>query len=84
MGYVEARRVLHPRWYIASRVGYLRANAFSGRQAYDAVVGFRPNRFQLAKVGYQVQQCPTIRGTLGNTLSVQLVTAFRAISIARD
>lgn len=83
-GYAEARRVLHPRWYIASRVGYLRANAFAGRQIYEFVGGFRPNRHQLAKVGYQVEQCPTVRGTLGNTLSVQLVTTFRAISVARD
>ncbi|PYT27402.1 MAG: hypothetical protein DMG57_18450 [Acidobacteria bacterium] len=83
-GYAEGRWVLHPRWYIASRVGYLRANAFAGRQVYEFVGGFRPNRHQLAKIGYQIEQCPNIRGTLGNILSLQLVTTFRAISIARD
>jgi hypothetical protein len=83
-GYAEGRWVVHPRWYIASRVGYLRANAFAGRQIYEFAGGFRPNRHQLAKIGYQIEQCPNVRGTLGNTVSLQLVTTFRAISIARD
>jgi hypothetical protein len=83
-GYAEGRWVLSPRWYVATRAGYLRANAFAGRQAYEFVGGFRPNRYQLAKVGYEIIQCPSVRGTLGNTFAVQLVTTFRAISIARD
>ena len=84
IGYAEVRRVLSPRWYLAARAGYLRASAFPGHQAYEAVAGFRPNRYQLVKVGYQIQQGPTIRGTLGNTAAVQFVTSFRAISLARD
>lgn len=83
-GYAEARCVLHPRWYIATRAGYSRANPFPGREVYELVAGFRPNRHQLAKAGYQIQQASYIRGTLANTFSVQLVTAFRAVSIARD
>ena len=84
LGYGEVRRVLHPRWYAAGRVGYLRASAFPGRQVYELAVGFRPDRSQLVKVGYQIQQGPAIRGTLGNTAAVQYVYAFRPISIARD
>jgi hypothetical protein len=42
-GYIEARRVMHPRMYLATRVGYIRASAFPGHQAYEAVAGFRPN-----------------------------------------
>ena len=83
-GYVEARRVLHPRWYVAARAGYQRASAFPGSEAYEVAGGFRPNRYQLVKLGYQIQRGPAIRGTLANTLAVQFVTAFRAISIARD
>jgi hypothetical protein len=83
-GYAEARRVLHPRWYVAARAGYQRASAFAGNEAYEVTCGFRPNRYQLVKLGYQVQRGPEIRGTLANTLAVQFVTAFRAISIARD
>jgi hypothetical protein len=78
-GYAEVRRVLHPRWYAAARAGYLRANAFPGTEAYEMVAGYRPNRFQLLKVGYQVQP-----GRTANTFAVQFVTSFKAISIARD
>ncbi|MGA2590132.1 MAG: hypothetical protein ABSH32_09470 [Bryobacteraceae bacterium] len=83
-GYAEARWVLHPRWYIATRLGYMRSNAGAGLQSYEFVGGFRPNRYQLAKLGYEIRQGPQIQGTQGNTLAVQLVTSFRAISIARD
>lgn len=82
--YAEARRVLHPRWYVAGRIGYTRSSRPPGRQAYEVVVGFRPDRHQLVKVGYQIQQGPAIRGTLGNTVAVQYVCAFRPVSIARD
>ena len=76
--------MLHPRLYLATRVGYIRANKFPGRQSYEFVAGVRPNRYEIFKIGYQVQQGPAIRGSSANTLSVQFVTAFRAISIARD
>jgi hypothetical protein len=82
-GYAEIKRVLNPRWYAAARLGYLR-NSFSGKQAYEFVAGFRPNRYQLLKVGYQIQQGAQIRGTLANTVSIQLVTSFHSISIARN
>jgi hypothetical protein len=83
-GYAEVRRVLTPRWYIAARLGYIHPDAFAGHQAYELVAGFRPNRYQLAKIGYEIQQGPQFQGTQGNTLAVQLVTSFNAISIARD
>jgi hypothetical protein len=83
-GYAEVRKVLHPRWYVAARLGYLQPERFAGHQAYEIVVGFRPNRYQLVKAGYQIQQGPNIRGTLSNAFAVQIVTAFRALSIARD
>lgn len=84
IGYVEARRVLTPRWYAATRIGYLRASAFTGHQTYETAVGFRPNTMQLIKVGYTIQQGPTIPGTQYNTFAVQVVTSFRPVSIARD
>jgi hypothetical protein len=83
-GYVELRRVLHPRWYVASRLSYVRYNLAPARQVCEAVVGYRPNRFQLVKIGYEAEQGPQIRGSLANTFAIQLVTTFRAISIAKD
>jgi hypothetical protein len=84
VGYWEGRRTLHPRWYVAARAGYLRASAGAGREAYELAVGYRPSRWELVKVGYQVQQGPDIRGTLANTLAVQLVTTFGPLSIPRN
>jgi hypothetical protein len=83
-GYVEVRQVLSPRWYVAERSGYVRASFGPGRQVYETVVGFRPDRHQIVKIGYEIQQGPAIPGMRGNTLSAQLVTSFHAISIARD
>ncbi len=84
IGYGEVRYVLSPRWYVATRANYVRASAFPGRQVYEMVAGYRPNRYQLLKIGYEVQQGPRIQGTKSNTLAVQFVTTFRALSIARD
>src|SRR5215831_2724340 len=67
-GYAEARRVLSPRWYVAARAGYMRSSAAPALQIYEFAAGYRPNRLQLAKLGYEIQQGPAIRGTLGNTL----------------
>ena len=83
-GYVEARQVLHPRWYLASRLGYIHASAGPPRQVYEVVAGFRPNRHQLVKLGYEIQQGPAIQGAHRNVLAVQLVTTLHAISIAHD
>lgn len=83
-GYVEARRVLHPRWFVASRVGYVRSNRSPANNVYEFAAGYRPNVHQLLKVGYQVQHGPSTPGITGNTFGVQLVTTFRLISIARD
>jgi hypothetical protein len=82
--YGELRRVLHPRWYVASRVSYLRANVIPIFRVYENAVGFRPNRYQLIKVGYEVEQSRAPNPSLANTFAIQLVTIFRPISIARD
>ncbi|MEP7351592.1 MAG: hypothetical protein ABI824_00030 [Acidobacteriota bacterium] len=81
-GYAELRRTLTPRWYAATRISYLRASAFRGSQIYELVAGYRPNRYQLLKFGYQIQQGSAIRGTLQNGAVVQLVTTFHALSLA--
>jgi hypothetical protein len=83
-GYAELRRVLNPRWYAATRIGYVRASAYPGYETYELAAGFRPNTHQLVKFGYTVMQGPRYSGTQGNTAAVELVTSFRAISLSRD
>ncbi len=84
MGYAEIRRVLNPRWYAASRVGYVRYSASPGFQTYEFAAGFRPNAHQLIKFGYTVQQGARYPGSLGNAAAIEFVTSFRAISLARN
>ena len=84
MGYAEARRVLNPRLYLAARAAYLRASVVPGYEVYEVAAGYRPNRYQLMKFGYQVQQGGNYTPSSSSTFTIQLVTAFRAISIARD
>ena len=83
-GYGEVRRVLNPRWYLAARVNYLRRSRSAGSDIYEAAAGFRPNRHQIIKLGYQRLQGAQTRGILADAVAIQLVTSFRAISIARD
>jgi hypothetical protein len=83
-GYVEARRVLTPRWYAAARAGYVRSSAAPGYQTYEAAIGFRPNTIQLIKMGYTIQQGSAIPGARDNVFAVQFITSFRPVSIARD
>ncbi len=82
-GYAEARRVLHPRWYVAVRAGYRNTNAIPRTEVYEAAVGFRPARNELIKLGYEVQRGPAVRGTLNNILAMQFVTTLHPISVGR-
>jgi hypothetical protein len=80
-GYLEAKRVLHPRWYIAARAGYLHGSFKSGGEAYEASIGFRPDSFQLIKVGYSLQH-NSDAGDFYRVLGVQLVTSLHPLSLA--
>jgi hypothetical protein len=80
--YAEVRRVLHPRWYVAARIGD--STDYESRQSYEVAVGYRPNPYQILKVGYDIQRGPDTPGTLGNHLAIQLVTIIHPISVAPD
>jgi hypothetical protein len=83
VGYGEGRRVLHPRWYVAARVSYAASSAAGARHVYESALGFRPNRHQLIKAGYQItRRLGAADG--GGAFAVQIVTGFRPLSIARD
>jgi hypothetical protein len=80
-GYFEARRVLHPRWYVAVRTGYLHGSYQSGGETYEASVGFRPNSRQLIKVGYSLER-ERDEGDFYRMIGVQLVTTLHPLSLA--
>ena len=78
----QARYVLHPRWYLATRIGYASPSAIPGWRTYEAAVGYRAGKHQLIKLEYEVQQGPAISGTQHNTLAIQFVTTLHPISVA--
>jgi hypothetical protein len=80
-GYIEIKRVLHPRWYVAARAGYLHESYSSGGETYEAAVGYRPNAHQLIKVGYSLER-ERQSGTLEPVFGVQIVTMLHPLSLA--
>jgi hypothetical protein len=81
-GYVEVRRVLHPRWFVAQRTGYLANSAGPTAQRFEAVVGFRPDSRNIVKVGYGVDRVMGPGGSLAGTFQLQVVTMLHPLSIA--
>jgi hypothetical protein len=78
-GYMETKRVLHPRWYVAGRAGYLHTNRGRGGETYEAVIGYRPNAHQIVKVAYGLEhELPS--GKSGGTFTAQLVTTVHPVS----
>jgi len=82
-GYGEVRFVLHPRWYLATRIGYMSPNAFPGWRSYEAAVGYRAGKNELLKFEYEAQQGSAISGAQHNTLAVQFVATVPPVAIAR-
>jgi hypothetical protein len=93
-GYAEIKVILHPRWYAAFRPNYqtdnhpvvggaqLARTFFPNRQAYEAVVGFRPDRYQLLKVGYEWAPVDNSEPNRNNVFGIQFVTSFNGLSKA--
>lgn len=80
-GYVEAKRVLNARWFVAGRVGYLHTSVASGNQTYEGAVGFRAARYELIKAGYWVSQ-PQQNGETDKAFLFQFVTSVPSLSKA--
>jgi hypothetical protein len=77
-GYGELKQVLSPRWYIAERDGFTMASEGGNTQSFETAVGFRPNRFQLIKVGYELRHYSSDASSNDNILALQLVTTIHA------
>lgn len=77
--YLEARRVLSPRWYAAVRGGYLFTNG-NGQEVYEMAAGFRPGIHELIKLGYEIEQNEK-SGQINRFTMVQFVTTIHPISL---
>jgi hypothetical protein len=92
--YAEVKAVINARMYAAVRAGSQRNSYVAdlrqrsddtfvpNLQSYEFAVGFRPNRWQLFKVGYEWLRGEYISGSTDNVFGLQLVTSFQALSKA--
>jgi len=69
-GYLETKLTITPRLFVAGRVSYLAPSL----AATEGAAGYRINRWQLLKVGYEWLKNDGVRGTRDNVLGVQFVT----------
>ena len=92
--YAEVKAVVNARTYLAFRAGYQRSGYIEdlversdetfthNRQSYEFAVGFRPNRWQLLKVGYECTKGAEVSGTHDNVFGIQFVTSIHSLSKA--
>ena len=93
-GYVEMKRVISPRLYLAGRAGFL----YSGRvvdedgisvdqfapylESYEFAAGFWVSRNQLLKGGYEWLKTQGVSGTKADVLGVQYVVTLHSLAWA--
>jgi hypothetical protein len=75
-GYAELKQVLSPRWFVAARYNFTTTSATGRSQTIETAVSFRPDRFQLVKVGYEYERYSIGSNPGDKTLAVQVVTTF--------
>jgi hypothetical protein len=80
--YGEAKYAFHPRWYAAVRVNHGHSSVRPDEDVMEFAVGYRPNRRQLVKVGYQFVNGAPRDGAPGDVFAVQLVTNLKPISLS--
>jgi hypothetical protein len=75
-GYAEVSQVLSPRWFVAGRYSITSNSATGNLNVIETTVGFRPNRFQLLKCGYELRHYSTSAQPNDNAVTVQFITTF--------
>ncbi len=81
-GYGEVQRSLGPRWYVASRMGYVGAD-YAGRvESIEVVAGYRPGAHQIVKLSYETKFYNDGEPQ-ENSVAIQFVTALPSLSFTR-
>ena len=92
--YGELKAIIKPRWFAAFRGSWQIHNRLIDKngqsplryqpntQAYELAIGFRPNRWQLLKVGYERLHTDGVAGHRNDVLGFQFVTSLDGLSIA--
>jgi hypothetical protein len=76
-GYAEMRQVLAPRWFVAGRYSLASTNATGRTNAFETAAGYRPDRFQLLKVGYEFKHSSLNSQQDDHVLGIQFITTFQ-------
>jgi len=74
--YAEFKQTLSPRWYVAMRPLMTRGSGDYRERSLEIAAGYRPNRFQLLKVDYELAHDNLSSPHNENTLAIQLVTTL--------
>lgn len=77
-GYIEMKRELNARWYIAARQGYASASASGNSETTEIAGGLHTGRFALLKIDYEVVHRSQGSTRFDNTVAVQFVTTLHA------
>ncbi len=80
-GYVEAKRSIGPRWYAASRFGYVSSSLGGWSTTLEAAAGYRPAASVLVKLDYQWEYFNQ-NARQNNIIAMQLVTTVHPLSVA--
>lgn len=75
-GYGELKQALSPRWYVALRTGFSKSTASGNVQVFETSAGYRPNRLQLIKIGYEYTKYSTGTEWNDSTLGIQFITTL--------
>ncbi len=75
-GYAEVRQVLAPRWFVAGRYSLASTNATGRTNAFETAAGYRPDKFQLLKVGYEFKHSSLNGQQDDHVLGIQFITTF--------
>jgi hypothetical protein len=93
VAYADVKTILSTRTFVAVRAGldaFSKVRDVSGvsashwadsHQVYEIAIGFRPNRHQLIKAGYEWVHGGEVSGTHDNVVGIQLVTTFTALPL---
>jgi hypothetical protein len=93
VAYADVKSILSTRTFVAVRAGletYSKVRDVLGvsathwadsHQVYEFAFGFRPNRHQLIKTGYEWVRGGDVYGTHNNVVGIQLVTTFTALPL---
>lgn len=82
--YAEIKQTLSPRWYVAMRTLLTRGSGDYRYRSLETAAGFRPNRFQILKVDYEIAKNNMSTPNNENTLAIQLVTTLNWSAAARN